>query len=139
MPTCYKICRILDNKPYSYNAYLDCEKEISLEYKIGEWRGPTIPNSLLFVFDTYQNAKDFCSKSITGWEQDFIIFQCECDELVDIEPVQLYPSTWFASESVVLKEYWSLSEEDRKLYQKINIPGTKGCRRLKLIKELSRS
>jgi hypothetical protein len=72
----YKVCYFTPKHIYSYNfrPTLDHTKfGLSLEYKIGEWTYPIIPNSRLYCFKFIDDAYHFRNLNNT----DNFVYKCE--------------------------------------------------------------
>jgi hypothetical protein len=58
-PIYYKVCRIYENKYYSFNPRPSQDDIRSLEYELGKTTVPKLENSKLMVFDSLENAQKF--------------------------------------------------------------------------------
>ncbi len=94
-----------------------------LEYKIGEWTVPIIPNSKIFIFNSLHDAQNYN-------ESNFPIFEVYAE---GIHPLQYRVSTVFNVGDVTL--FWSKPIRE---YAYFETPkGTIGADRVKLIKRVN--
>lgn len=112
----YKLLRKFGVRLKSYGMHAYC-----IDYEIGEWIKPPIPNSQLFVFDSLLHAKQF------NVHLNIVVFECAV-----VNPQQiLYICPH--SEAGMMEKYWS----GALAHERFAPTGTYGCDSLKLIKEVS--
>lgn len=98
-------------------------KKQAIQYKVGEWVAPIIPNSKLFVFGSFEMAVNFHGVGNNA----FRIFECEVGNPI----VQKY--IWWYSDEHQYEKFWQGCFEH-------NIPaptGSFGADKVKLVKEVN--
>jgi hypothetical protein len=84
-----KAYKVVTNDNGSYYSAIVYKKEgVSVQYIPGQWVGPRIDGSKLFVFEDLHSAKVFAGAS--GLE----VWACEIDEVVNIQPKYILDNVW---------------------------------------------
>lgn len=118
----YKLCSTrskLDGELFDreFCSFNDTRSEFTVVYQIGEWTYPKLARSLLFVFDTLENALEYA--------KDFpysTLFECEVGDVFR----QKIPTadTWD------IREYWENNVNNEPVY----ISGCYATNKVKLLK-----
>jgi hypothetical protein len=121
------ICKGCREPRYSLTEY---DKSLSLQYSPGEWVEPKISGSLIFVFDTLENAYEYY-KSLP--RRPIInslyaeIWECEC-----LNPIPFQPLTYLYD----IPFFWNSDEKTRGKYKREKIKGSVGAEAIKITRML---
>lgn len=116
----YKIVRNINGRLLSYNGG-SLSSPINLEYKQGEYCIPQLQGTLLFYFDTEENAKQYLY-----CDDDYVeIWECE---VLNGRPFQPFDGVSLYN---VLKYYKDINKNNS-----MNIPGSMGAEAIKLLKRI---
>jgi len=118
----YKIVRNINGRLLSYNGgVLKCSP-INLEYKQGEYCIPKLQGTLLFYFDTKENAKEYLYYSDDNYIE---IWECE---VLNGRPFQPFDGVSLYN---LLKFYENTNKDNS-----MNILGSMGAEAIKLLKRI---
>lgn len=132
MTTVYKIINNCANSLISPFVH---RKNITIEYKIGEFVQPHIQGSYIYAFKTLEDAKRFYRSEFIMWSWEFgpRIFLSEA-EVVDIEP-KIMEGLWLSPNlEADMIEFWSSPKTN--LIAGYAPEGTILCSKLKLIEQV---
>lgn len=137
----YKVIRVVDDRLYSAMIYPDSQdnpsqylqnkyeklKDWSIEYEVGEWAYPIIPNSHIFVFSNLDWAKTFAGSSANQLH----IYECEIGERYT-SPYNIVDILSCRPESLI--NYWTGKRHLINVYiQSVIPPGTTMTNKVKLL------
>lgn len=122
--TAYRVVRVLEDGTltsvvaYKFNGW-------SVEHKLGQWTRPNIKQSLLFVFDTKDNALSWAHKIFLSKGVAIRVYSCHVKGLKPLIFYCMYPDLW--------RQFW---QHSRRISPEPTPLGTKGAEAVKLLKQV---
>lgn len=130
----YKIVKVIEDRLMS--QFIDIP-EAMVEYKVGEWVYPKIPNSRLIVFDDLKYIRRYILTESLIFKvsldietkyrliEGYKIFECKVEDPIRIDRLSFGNYSWMA-------KFWENGQQSM-----INAPiGTIGAKSVKLLEEI---